>query len=343
MYKSESMDCQMKNISVLVSGYGSMGRRHVENLLRLGIDQVYVCDIDESRVAKADIDKRLKAFSSLESAIEQVTPIAVIVCTPPNLHVDQALVALSHGAHVFIEKPLSNSLDKVDMLTEKACSESKVVQVGYNWRFHEGLQKINRLLGKQEIGKVLSVRSEFGQYLPDWRPWQDYRQSYTAKSSMGGGIILDASHEIDYLRWFLGEIGQVYCWSGIQSDLNVDAEDTASMIFRFESGCVGELHLDFIQRTKSRNCKIIGSEGTIFWDNNDQEVNVFTSFESSWRKFDVSSDTNQKYLKEMASFLDCIATGREPVVGVGSARRTLEVALACQKSSQLGTSIKLPL
>lgn len=94
---------------------------------------------------------------------------------------------------------------------------------------------------------------------------------------------------------------------------------------------------------KSRNCKVVGSEGTIFWDNNEQKVNVFTSFEGSWRKFDVSSDTNQKYLMEMASFLDCIITGREPVVGVESARRTLEVALACQRSSQLGTPIKLPL
>ena len=88
---------------------------------------------------------------------------------------------------------------------------------------------------------------------------------------------------------------------------------------------------------------VVRSEGTIFWDNNEQKVNVFTSFEGSWRKFDVSSDTNQKYLMEMASFLDCIITGREPVVGVESARRTLEVALACQRSSQLGTPIKLPL
>ncbi len=232
-----------------------------------------------------------------------------------------------------MEKPLSHSLDGVDELIREAAERNRTLQVGYNWRFHPGVQRVKALVEQGAIGRILWARAEFGQYLPDWRPWQDYRLSYTASRSKGGGIILESSHEIDYMRWIFGEVVQVYCVAGALSDLQVDAEDTASMILRFDSGCIGEIHLDFVQRTPSRSCKVVGTEGTIIWDNTDSSVRVFTAHDDKWERIDVSCDRNDKYLAEMKSFLACLDGAQQPIVDADAARRVLEIATAARRSA----------
>src|SRR5690606_21417659 len=115
-------------------------------------------------------------------------------------------------------------------------------------------------------GKPLWANIEVGQYLPDWRPWQNYRESYTARKELGGGIILDASHEIDYARWLFGEVDTLLCMADKVSDLELNVEDCATVLMRMKSGMQVDVHLDCIQRHYTRHCKIVGANGTMHWD-----------------------------------------------------------------------------
>ena len=319
--------------SILVAGSGSIGRRHMRNLHTLGFRRIGAADPEASRLEPMVAELGVQPFLDYDEALEAVRPDIAVVCTPPVHHVPQVLAALRNGAHVFVEKPLSHSLEGIDDLIREAAERDRTVQVGYNWRFHPGVQRVKALVEQGAIGRVLWARAECGQYLPDWRPWQDYRRSYTASSSLGGGIILDGSHEIDYMRWLFGEVVQIYCVADILSDLQVDAEDTASMILRFASGCVGEIHLDFVQRARSRSCKVVGTEGTIIWDHLDSSVRAFAAEQGKWERTDVPCGPNDDYLAEMKSFLRCLDGAQQPVVDAHTARRVLEIAMAARESA----------
>lgn len=323
-------------------GSGSIGRRHLRNLQALGLERIEVCDPDQNRLSAVARDHDVKGHVDFETALDSVSPDAVLICTPPYLHVSQALTAIRHGAHTFVEKPLSHSMEGVDELIEEADARGCVVQVGYHWRFDRGFVKIKSLLDEGTVGQVLWARAEYGFYLPDWRPDQDYRHSYTAHRDMGGGIIFDSSHEIDYMHALFGEIKQVYCVADVLSDLEVDAEDTASIILRFASGCIGEIHMDFVQRVQARNCKIVGTNGTILWDHLEGSLKILSPNGAQPQQFDVRGSSNDRYMAEMESFLRCIDKGGQPVVDLQEAVRTLKAALAAHESARQAKMVNLP-
>src|SRR6202035_2236334 len=235
--------------SVLVAGAGSIGRRHLSNLKKLGLTQLAACDPHPERLEYAAAEFQTKCFAELETGLKEFKPYAVLICTPPVHHVAQALQALRTGAHVFIEKPLSDRIEGVEELRNEVAKRGAVVQVGYNLRFHPSLQKLKQLVDESAVGKILWANVEAGSYLPDWRPWQDYRKSYTARREMGGGILLDGSHEIDYVTWFFGAPQEVACMAGRVSELEVNVEDCATVLLRFPDGTRADVHLDFIQRS----------------------------------------------------------------------------------------------
>ena len=208
------MTVQIENLSVLVVGSGSIGRRHMRNLRALGVRVLTACDLDRSRLSKMVNELGIQAFADFNEALDSAKPDIVFICTPPVSHVPQALQAARAGAHLFIEKPLSHTLDGVGELIAEVEARHRVTQVGYNLRFDAGLRKAKQLVEAGTVGRVLWARAEFGQYLPDWRPWQDYRNSYTARRELGGGIVLDGSHELDYVIWIMGAPTDVACMMG---------------------------------------------------------------------------------------------------------------------------------
>lgn len=314
------------NPRALVVGAGSIGRRHLENLRWLGLNQLMACDPDPERLA--GIEQPLAAtFNDFSQALTTGKPEIVLICTPPLFHVEQAIEAVNAGAHVFVEKPLSNRLDKIDYLIEQATRRGLVVQVGYHLRFNPGIRKLKELINNGTIGRVLWARLEVGQYLPDWRPWQNYRESYSARKDLGGGIILDASHEIDYAIWLFGDPVAIVSMSGTISGLDLDVEDCATLLLRFKSGSQVDIHMDCLQRSYSRCCKIVGEKGTLEWDYSSLELKVFTAEAGAWTTISCDFDNNDVYVEELRSFLTCVETGKEPLVDLKQARRVLEVAL----------------
>jgi predicted dehydrogenase len=324
----------VEEMRVLVSGSGSIGRRHMRNLRELGVRNFAACDPDTSRLVAIVDNLHVDVFDSFEAALDEFRPDIVFVCTPPVFHLAQARQAIVAGANVFVEKPLSHSMDGVRQLRAQIQQSGRIVQVGYNLRFHPAIRKLKQIVEEQSLGRILFARLEVAQYLPDWRPWQDYRNSYTARRELGGGIVLDGSHELDYLLWFMGDPDGVLCMAGTVSRLEVNVEDSATILLHFPSGAHADLHLDFVQRVPARSCKLVGELGTAWWDNTSPQMVHLHLCDSSPQSWEFAFEINDMYLKEVRDFLACIQEQRQPLVDIDQAARVLEWALSARHSAE---------
>lgn len=318
----------MRN-SILVIGCGSVGERHIKNLLSLE-QEVSVTDIDVTRILNMVSKYRVK-ISPPSNEFD-----AFIICTPPDSHVGYARMAIECNAHIFIEKPISDTLDGVDEIIEQAKAKNLVLQVGYQFRFHPGLSLVKQLLDEGQIGKLLSIRAEFGQYLPDWHKDEDYRELYTCRT----GIILDASHEIDYVMWLVdSEVKEVSCYYDKLSKLEIFCEDTAEILLRFENGVIGNIHVDCIQQGYRRCCRLIGEDGIIEWDYHKKDVVIATKkivvdVDSKGTIINVLYNNTDPYLKEMEHFIQCLHEHCTTNLGGHNAKKVLQVALMAKGVSK---------
>jgi glutamate-1-semialdehyde 2,1-aminomutase/spore coat polysaccharide biosynthesis protein SpsF len=335
----------------LVVGCGSIGRRHARNLKALGLQHIGFCDSSPEALKYCREELQGETFSDYGEALEKFKPEIVLICTPPVCHVEQALTALQARAHVFIEKPLSHESSGIEALIAEARHRDRIVQIGYNMRFHPGLKILKELIDSGKIGRVLWLNVEAGQYLPDWRPWQHYRESYSARQELGGGIILDGSHELDYICWLMGRPTEVTCRAEHLSSLEVDVEDSAWIYLTFPERRRAELHLDFVQRAYTRRCKVVGETGTALWDFNVQEVRWFSAEKFSAEKFSTEKlsaeqpgwssipyafETNDMYVAEMVHFLQSLGSGTGPMIDLEQGRDVILVVEAAKKSSEKG-------
>ncbi len=323
----------MKNI--LIIGGGSIGKRHLRNLLQLGEKNIFVVEPNEER-AKTEIEKEysVKTFRSLEEAFVDNNFEIAFVCSPSIFHMEQALFCAEKNCDLFIEKPLSHSLENVDKLLELSDDKKLVTMIGSNWKFYPLFKKMKELLENEEIGKVLSARCQFGQYLPDWHPWEDYSQGYSANQKLGGGILLD-SHEFDYLTWFLGRVKKLACFSDKLSDLEIDTEDVAETILQFENGIIAEIHVDYLQRFYQRNFEFFGEQGTIIWDTNAKTV-VLRVKDKDEQIFplDENYDINQMYVDEVRHFLECVETRKNSKTTLQRGVEVLKLICSAKESAK---------
>lgn len=288
------------------------------------------------------LDKDDKVFFDINSALAW-GPHVAFVTNPASMHIDSALVLAQRGIHLFIEKPISNSREDVERLIQICERKNLKLMVGYGFRFYEPLMVMNKAIENLEIGKPFTFRAECGQFLPDWRPDKDYRQSTSASSKLGGGAVLELSHELDYARWLMGEIDNVSARLGYSGMLEIDVEDSADILLSFSSGVIGTVHLDMLQRTPYRICRISGSQGTIEWDGLTHSVRIFRAGEGGWSGLfsDADLDFNQVYIAEIQHFLDCIEDNRDPMINGADALKTLDLALAAKLSYQEQRPVQL--
>jgi predicted dehydrogenase len=311
----------------------------MKNLMSLGED-VVASDVMAENRAWVKENLGVRVFEKTEGALLE-KPDAALVCTPPSTHLPLAKLALEAGCHVFVEKPLSHDLSGIKDIAKLASRKKLIVSIGYNMRFNRSLMKVKEMVSQGTIGKPLSARLIFGQYLPTWRPWQDYRKSYTASKSLGGGIILDGSHEVDYARWLFGEASEICCMAKKVSDLDVETEDVAEMNIMFKGGAIVNIHLDFIRQDYARKCEIVGEKGTISWDYSKGSVVLYDADKKATEVLDLSDDPNAMYVNEMRHFIGCIKGGKKPLVNLEEGEKSLALALKAKESAESGKTIKV--
>lgn len=327
-------------MKALVVGYGSIGKRHVINLMGFNQTQVSVCSKNKevSQLGK----KGIKTFTTIEQALKEKHDVAII-CNETSLHVKTAIKFANKGCHIFLEKPISNSLKDISPLIKIIKNKKLITMIGCNMRFHSGIKLMRQLIDKKEIGRIISVYAENGSFMPDWHPWENYRISYASSLRLGGGVVLTQIHEIDYLYWFFGKAFEVYGLTGKLSDLEIDVEDYAVCLLKFKNKIIAEIHLDYFQKPSVRNCKIIGRKGQIRWNWENNHVQIFKNKDKKWvtKNFEKKFDKNKMYVDELEYFFNCVKRKKTPMNSIIGRLEPQKIALAIKESSKCGKKIRI--
>ncbi|MEZ4940964.1 MAG: Gfo/Idh/MocA family oxidoreductase [Saprospiraceae bacterium] len=328
MTTQHKLSIEIARMKILIVGLGSIGRRHLKNLSALGVRQLAA--VTKSRGgAFSDTLPPFLSFENLETALEW-QPDAVFVCNPSALHLETALTAAKAGCHLFLEKPVSHSLEGIYELEQLVERQNLRVQVGFQYRFHGVFQQIKTVIERGHLGKILAAHAHWGEYLPDWHPWEDYRQSYSAREDLGGGVLRTLCHPFDYLRWFAGDVTGVHAVGGHLSELETDTEDVALVSLQFENGAIGSVYLDYVSRPAQHRLQIIGEKGRIEWDNASGAAKVYSKGGTAVEAISpgIFFERNEMFRAEAAAFLDVVQQGRpHTACTLQDGIRTLEIAL----------------
>jgi len=322
-------------MNILVVGSGGIAARHIKNIrTRLPDSEITLCrsspasttSHDKSAVAAVN-----QVSYSLEDALRKKPRLALICCAT-SAHIEYALALAKQGVHIFVEKPLSNTLDGLSELEGVVRENELAFLVGYNLRFSKSLVHFRNLIHDGKIGSVVSVRIEVGQYLPDWRSG-DYRDSISAQRDLGGGVVLELSHELDYFSWIFGKPSSVYANLSKRSDLDIDVEDSADILVETKKGVTGLIHLNMVQRQKSRSCIVIGTKGYLTWDGTSQTVDGSIANEDSVFFSGGECDIKQSYVEELKYFLECVEDVSARKTDFGKEREVVDFVLAVKASA----------
>jgi predicted dehydrogenase len=315
----------------LIAGFGSIGRRHFRNLKSLGERDIVLYRSGKSQLPTDELEGHV-VETDLEAALAH-KPDAVIVANPTALHLDVAIPAARAGCHILLEKPISHSTDRVDELDAAAKKSGSRVLVGFQMRFHPGLQKAAELIASGDLGIPLSAHAHWGEYLPAWHPWEDYRKAYSARRDLGGGVVLTLCHPFDYLRWLLGEVTDVYGKTSRTGQLEIEVEDQAEVILGFAGGATASVHLDYLQKPGAHWLQIICSEGYMRWDAASSALTV-TRADGSQQEFLPAAgfDRNDLFLAQTRHFIEVASGKAAPVCTLADGRRALEIALTVLSS-----------
>jgi len=324
---------------IALVGLGSIGRRHLGNLRALA-PHAEIAVVRRARGDDGVPEGADRVLFSLDEALA-AKPELALVCGPTSTHVDVGLACLRAGANLFVEKPLGVDAASVRVLVDAAASAGRALTVGYNLRFLPSLRALRAALLDGSIGRPMSLRAEVGQYLPEWRPERDYRETNSARAAFGGSVEFELSHEIDYVRWLLGEPISVDALLARTSDLEIDVDDTAELLLRFGNGCIASLHMDMTQRAPTRTCRIAGTDGTLLWDGIVGEVRRYRPGEGWSTMFTGDGDRNAMYRDEMADALASVRGESGALASGHDGLRVVEIAQAARRASQEGLRVQL--
>ncbi|MBS1552696.1 MAG: Gfo/Idh/MocA family oxidoreductase [Bacteroidetes bacterium] len=313
-------------MNILICGLGSIGRRHLKILKSLGSHHITALRTGKS-VSESEIkpDAEIHSLSELDSNKTD----AALITNPTSQHIATALEIAKLGIPMFIEKPLCNNLNGIDELSQTVKEKNIPVLLGYNMIFHPGIKELKKNIDNGKIGKAVSARAQFGTYMPGWHPYEDYRKSYAANAEMGGGVVLTSIHEQNYLTDFFGDVADVKAMETGGDIIGINSEEGIEILLKHRSGVVSGIHLNFYQKPYYRNCQIIGTEGTLYWDFMIPEVRILKkdsieiikTGESAMELLDTS------YTEQMKHFLETVQGKAEPLMNLQKGIEDMKTAL----------------
>lgn len=337
----------------LLAGLGSVGRRHLRNLVSLGETDIVLLRTHRATLS----DHELSGFpveTDIFQALARHKPDAVVVANPTALHLDIAIPAAAAGCHILLEKPVSNSLDRLDLLQQTAQKSGSRILVGFQFRYHPTLNKAREIIQAGTLGKILAAHAWWGEYLPNWHPWEDYRNSYAARADLGGGVTATLTHPLDYLRFLVGEVRSLCAFNGHISPLELDVDDAAEVALKFKSGALGGLHVNYFQRPPIHRFEIVGTAGTLRWDNADGCLSLYqmpAEF-GAWsaeplpaveQQFKLPPDfeRNHLFLAQTRHFIEVVRSHVQPACTLEDGIRAQQLVCAIHESNDTGKFVNL--
>ena len=328
-------------MKILFIGLGSIGRRHLRNVatLRPGAQRV-VLRRPES-IHSLDGLPDFCYVHSLEEAA-RLRPDMAFISSPAPFHVPAARTLAEMGVSLFVEKPLATSLDGIGELLDLCEARSLTTMIGYNLRYYTGLQELRQAISEGSIGQLLSLQAEVGHWLPDWRPGTNHLDGVSARPDLGGGVLNELSHELDYLRWIAGDVTQVSANVVSTGLLGSPVDDLADVLLTFANGCTAHAHMDMLQRTYRRQCRAIGTDGTLEWRWAGHTVTLLRPGMAPVSLFSAADyDANTMYIDQTEAFLSAAEKAAQTSPSLADGCETLKVILATRESSASGRRIIL--
>ena len=328
-------------MNVLLVGRGSIGKKHLQTLegLRRAL-HLSLFVFEPSNYGA-------QYYKELSREIRNKKIDTAFVCNPTSMHAKSALVCLRAGANVFLEKPLSDNWDEKTFLQIRALLKTKklTLMVGYDMRFNPWIRKVKGLVDARIIGNIWGARVMAGQYLPDWRLGKDYRSTYSAKRALGGGVLLDLSHELDYLHWLLPkEVVSVTARNINTGRLKIDTEDVSSMVLQYDGSGIANIHLDYLTVPYRRSLELYGDKGMILWDDNSRELRVYTKRTGKWKKIKIRARDAEGaaiFKNELIHFFDCIKHKRVPLNSLENSMYVMKLIQKAKQSSEKNRTMKI--
>ena len=333
-------------MQILVVGLGSMGKRRIRNLLRLGHKNITGFDPRTDRRKEANTKYHIQTVSNFDTAIEK-KPDVMIISTPPDLHHKYAEIAIKNNINFFMEVNLfSKDIIKiVKMMRGKSITASPSCTM----RFHPIVKELKKLLDKNSIGKIFAIHHHFGHFLPDWHPWEDYRNFYVSKREMGGAREI-VPFELVWLIYLFSEIKSVDGYVNKASKLDADIDDIYQIRLEFKNRIFCNLTIDVFTKPSIRETRIIGEKGTILCDFNKGYIKI--SKGEKWKIVKVkmgrvakgykgSTPPEMLYEEEIQNFLDSVNKVKKYPYTLHDELRTLQVLDAIEISNKKGKKIIL--
>ena len=292
-----------KGKKVAVIGLGNIAERHRENLKKLfPKSYIYVLSASGRSIENFSLIKHAdEVAENIDYIINQKVDWAILA-SPASVRKEFAEPLLKNKIPILLEKPVADNLADGVFIENIAHKYSTSVGVGYCCRFLTPAIKIKKLIDRDAIGRIFYGSFLVGSFMPRWRPRLDFRQSVSSKARLGGGALLELSHEIDLALWFFGKLQVDFAKLSSSKELNLEIEDTVNINASSNKGCNINIHLNFLQKVPSRFCYIVGTEGTISWDLLTNKAEIITDNEKKIVHDESNSDTNEMYLEMIRHF-----------------------------------------
>jgi len=316
-------------MKVIVIGAGSIGERHIRAFRR--INGIAVSLVEPRPERAQQIAARYGCESSYGSI--EAAPLgsfdAAVIATPANSHLPIGIACASRGLHLLIEKPLAASIEGIEKLIALCESKRLVAAVGYTLRFDPTIVKLRKLVQCGLAGPLISLRSVCTHYLPNSRP--DYKEAYYRVPNAAAGVILDLSHELNYLEWIFGDLTVEACRRARVPDLNIADEAVADIWLRRSDGPLAQIHLHAADKHLSRECYVVGTEASLTANILTGEILV-EGGRRAGEQIKCASERDETHLDEARDFIDAIREKRSPRCTIEEALRTLQVSLEAMKA-----------
>lgn len=314
------------SVNIAILGLGSIGMRHARNLMGLGAG---VVGYDPNAEARSALEKAGgRCVSERDGVFENVQ--AVVIASPNDQHLSDLIACVERGLHVLIEKPLAHDATGAATVLDKARREGLIISAALNLRHHPGVAALKAALGAPDAGRVLWARFWFSDYLPRWRPAQDYRTGYTANPATGG-ILFDRIHEIDLANYLLGTARVVGASARRSGHLDIPSEDTADVLLEHLNGVSSSVHIDYCTPARTSECEVATEHGRWRLDLDARRLSFAPSDGASEQSEHFEGSYDDDYIAEAATFLNAIKSIEEVRCNGGDALDVLRQVVDARK------------
>lgn len=305
----------VKKINIIFFGLGSIGQRHLQNISKIYPKAKLFCFKkykNTFEIKNGIVDRKINIIKKYNikkiyklSEIKKNKINYAFICNPSSLHVQYAISLAKLGVNLFIEKPLSNSMKNVNKLKKIINKKKLQCMVGFNLRYNECYKFIKKkLLNNKFFGMIYKIDLYNGEFLPNYHPYEDYKKSYAAKKSLGGGVLLTQIHELDMILSLFGKPIKVYSKISKLSNLKIDVEDNVDALMVMKNDISLNLHLDYFTNPPTRYLKIYGYKKILFWDYYKNEITILNRNNKEKKVKFKKFNRNKMFIDEIKDFFN---------------------------------------